>query len=232
MIKKSFVLIASICFIAILLTGGMLFHTRTQSESITSDREFTCLLHDGIFYAGIDFPAGNYEITALNGSANVYSSNMGLLGGINELMDADGEKGISKIGNIELPNKTKLCVKSGIVIQIHTEKASKEPLILKEMFTRTLLKYSAQKNEFIAGEDFQATKTNRYYNVEVIKGSGRVESEMYMEWGINAHMSAQGGIDSPKTYCNITLNALEILTLIPDDPNEEFEVLLTMSRLC
>jgi hypothetical protein len=54
---------------------------------------FSIELSSGHYTAGIDFPAGTYDIVAVSGGGNVSSSNM-FSGGINAIMGVDTSSGM------------------------------------------------------------------------------------------------------------------------------------------
>lgn len=87
--------------------------TTTNSEPISVDQEFS----SGHYIAGIDFPAGVYDIVAVSGGGNVSSSNL-YDGGINAIMGTEDKNtgGLDmyeqEYKNIDLPEGTTLTIDS------------------------------------------------------------------------------------------------------------------------
>lgn len=85
----------------------------TDSEPISVDQEFS----SGHYVAGIDFPAGVYDIVAVSGGGNVSSSNL-YDGGINAIMGTEDKNtgGLDiyeqEYKNIDLPEGTTLTIDS------------------------------------------------------------------------------------------------------------------------
>ena len=87
-----------------------------ETEAPAEPKEYT--FGSGNYYAGKDFEAGVYDITAIEGqSGNVISDNM-FSGGINAIMGTDKEFAEQEYKNIELPDGTKLTISGGIKIKL------------------------------------------------------------------------------------------------------------------
>ena len=86
-------------------------------STISFEQEFS----SGNYTAGIDFPAGVYNIVAVSGAGNVSSDNM-FNGGLNAMMGTEEENQImdmyeQEYKNIDLPDGTTLTI-SGVQIQL------------------------------------------------------------------------------------------------------------------
>ena len=86
-------------------------------EPITVDQEFS----SGNYTAGIDFPAGTYDIVAVSGGGNVSSSNL-YDGGINAIMGTEDQNELMDMyepeyKNIDLPEGTTLTI-DGVQVQL------------------------------------------------------------------------------------------------------------------
>lgn len=74
----------------------------------------------GNYTAGTDFPAGKYNVIAVNGTGNVSSSNM-FAGGLNEIMGGPGEDRtfyLYEYKNAEFPSGTTLRISGDVLIKI------------------------------------------------------------------------------------------------------------------
>lgn len=79
-------------------------------------------LSSGHYTAGIDFPAGKYNVTAISGTGNVSTSNM-FSGGMNAMMGESGtdEMYEQEFKNAEFKNGTTLSI-SGVEIELTPSK--------------------------------------------------------------------------------------------------------------
>jgi hypothetical protein len=91
----------------------------SQTESAKDDlsnvaKEYT--LTAGYYTAGIDFPAGKCNVTAISGTGNLTSSNM-YNGGINAMFGIDDGTGLytESFNGLRLPSETTLSL-SGVLI--------------------------------------------------------------------------------------------------------------------
>ncbi|MDD4716313.1 MAG: hypothetical protein PHT34_07220 [Oscillospiraceae bacterium] len=176
-------------------------------------------LISGHYTAGIDFPEGIYDITAVSGKGNVYSSNM-YSGGINAAMgvkDPNAKSGsdiyAQQASKVALKGGVVLSVSGGVVIQISSHDASGNPLIARAKTNTGTVQLGSGK--FVAGRDFPAGT----YNVVAISGSGNVYSDNMYNGGINASMgteeaNAAAGWDLyERCYNNIEFRAGVALTV-------------------
>lgn len=158
-----------------------------NSSVVTATVPFETQLVSGHYTAGVDFPEGTYDITAVKGGGNVSSTNL-YSGGINAVMGTSAED--KKVGgdfyeqkyeNIDLPNGTVLSV-SGVTIQISTDAANASGLTPRNQPITQTVKLG--NGNFVAGEDFPAG----VYDIKAVEGGGNVSSSNLYEGGINAIM--------------------------------------------
>ena len=96
-------------------------------STISFEQEFS----SGNYTAGIDFPAGKYDIVAVSGGGNVSSSNA-FDGGINAVMGTEDKNELmdmyeQEYSNIDLPDGTTLSI-SGVTVRLTCDAASGAPL--------------------------------------------------------------------------------------------------------
>lgn len=153
-------------------------------EPITVDQEFS----SGNYTAGIDFPAGTYDIVAVSGGGNVSSSNA-FSGGINAVMGTEDQNEMvdmyeQEYSNIDLPEGVVLSI-SGVTVRLTCDDASGAPLTPRDQeITETV---ELGNGNFVAGEDFPAG----VYNIVAVSGGGNVSSSNLYDGGINAIMGAE-----------------------------------------
>ncbi len=152
--------------------------------------EYSTELTSGHYTAGIDFPAGKYDIEAIEGGGNVMSSNA-FSGGINAILgtaDANKSVGINmyeqKYSNVSLSDGVTLSV-TGVKVKISSDKASGEALTPREQeITETI---SLESGYFVAGEDFP----EGIYDINALSGGGNVISDNMFDGGLNLIMGTE-----------------------------------------
>lgn len=159
----------------------------TEASTAPSVIHYEADFSSGYYTSGIDFPAGKYDITAIDGDGNVSSDNM-FNGGINAMMGVDGSSELYELSyqNVSLPKGVVLHV-SGLTINISSDNASADPLTPREQPNTETFTFSS--GYFTAGEDFPAGT----YDVTAIEGSGNISSDNIFDGGINEMIAA----DSP-----------------------------------
>ena len=156
-------------------------------------------LGSGNYTAGIDFPAGTYDIEAISGNGNVSSDNM-YDGGLNAIMGVKEDEMYQKsYSNISLPKDTVLSVYGGVTIKIHSDSASGEALTPREQPNTEEVELG--NGNFVAGTDFPAG----VYDIVAVSGSGNVSSDNMFEGGLNAIMGTKKSDLYEKEYKNIDL---------------------------
>ena len=153
-------------------------------STISFEQEFS----SGNYTAGIDFPAGKYDIVAVSGGGNVSSSNA-FDGGINAVMGTEDKNELmdmyeQEYSNIDLPDGTTLSI-SGVTVRLTCDAASGAPLTPRnQVITETV---DLGNGNFVAGEDFPAG----VYNIVAVSGAGNVSSDNMFNGGINAMMGTE-----------------------------------------
>lgn len=149
----------------------------------------------GNYTAGIDFPAGKYDLIAVSGGGNVSSDNM-YDGGINAIMGVASDPAFADMyekeyQNIKLPEGTILSI-SGVQIQMLCDKPEGGVAPREQPNTETI---EVGNGNFVAGEDFPAG----IYNIVAVSGGGNVSSDNMYDGGINAIM----GVASDPTFADM-----------------------------
>ena len=156
----------------------------SEPESIAFDQEFS----SGNYTAGVDFPAGKYDIVAVSGGGNVSSSNA-FSGGINAVMGTEEQNEVADMyeqeyKNIDLPEGVVLSI-SGVTVRLTCDDASGAPLTPRNQeITETV---DLGNGNFVAGEDFPAG----VYNIVAVSGGGNVSSSNLYDGGINAILGTE-----------------------------------------
>ncbi len=156
-------------------------------------------LTSGNYTAGIDIPAGKYDIEALKGNGNVMSTNM-YNGGINAILGYPSN-GLNEqlYENVKLPKDTVLTIAGGVVVKITSESVDKNSLAARNQSIKDSVDLG--NGHFIAGEDF----TEGVYNIVAVSGGGNVSSSNMYSGGINAIMGKPAGDFYEVEYKNIDL---------------------------
>lgn len=155
---------------------------KSEASSVASIK-FETELSSGHYTAGIDFPAGKYDIVAVKGGGNVSSSNP-FNGGINAVMGvADKNQNVDmyeqEYKNVKLDDGVVLSI-SGVTIKISCDEASGAPLSPRnQSITETV---DLGNGNFVAGQDFPAG----VYDIVAVSGGGNVSSDNLFDGGINA----------------------------------------------
>lgn len=140
----------------------------------------------GHYTAGVDFPAGRYNIEAVKGGGNVSSSNA-FSGGINAIMGVAGQGDMfqQRFSNINLPKGTVLTI-SRVTVELSSDSSSSAALQPRNQTIKDSVTLS--NGHFVAGKDFPAG----VYDISVVSGSGNVSSTNLISNGINAIMGIKG----------------------------------------
>ena len=171
--------------------------TAAPTEAATEQQfiHYEAELSDGYYTAGIDFPAGKYDISVVDGNGNVSSSNL-FDGGINTMMGVSEEYEMyqKEYKNISLPSGESLHVRGNLCVKIASDKASPDPLQPRNQSISETL--TLTNGYYVAGEDFPAG----VYTITAIEGSGNVSSDNMFDDGLNAIM---GVVDDNSRYADL-----------------------------
>lgn len=150
-----------------------------ESESVIGT--YQTKLSAGNYVAGVDFPSGKYNITAVSGSGNVMTVNTSE---VNEIMGTDKDDDNIKIyKNANLKKGVILQVCDNLVIRISSKNANLSERKKRKNKLKKTIKISS--GHYIAGTDFPAGT----YDVIAVKGSGNVISSNDDDLDINEIMT-------------------------------------------
>lgn len=170
-----------------------------EKEEKKKKEKFSTFISAGQYTAGIDFPAGNYNIVVKKGSGNVNSSNM-YDGGLNEVMGLEDDgMSIKEFSNAKFTDGVTVTVSSDLEIEISTKEADISNMKTRE--NTTAEKISLKSGNYIAGKDFKAGT----YDIVALKGNGNVSSSNMYEGGLNEIMGVSKDGYSIKKYKNAAL---------------------------
>lgn len=213
--RKFFPLVFCILLAALLVACGSDAPAHS-SETTESDTPYAVdiRLGSGHHTAGIDFPAGTYDLKAIQWCGTVRSSNEAIscYMGTSEY-NTDGQNLYTEeVSGIELPAGTVLSLAGGVDLRMVCPDADPTPLQPRNQEISEQVTLSAGR--YTAGTDFPAGT----YNFTVLKGVGNVESSNMHEYGINDVMGttwrmAEGFGFCEQDYANISLPEGTILSL-------------------
>ena len=161
--------------------SGKTITTETTTEATTESalEPYSKKLSAGFYTAGIDFPAGTYNITAISGTGNAISSNM-FSGGLNEIMSSQPDEYSSKeFKNAKLEDGTTLSISSTLTVKITTKEADKNSISKRKNSAKKSIELSS--GHYTAGTDFPVG----VYDIETISGNGNVYSSNMFDGGLN-----------------------------------------------
>lgn len=158
--------------------------TEESKEQEAAAEPFETTLSAGHYTAGIDFPSGNYDITAVDGSGNVSSSNM-FSGGLNEVMATkEDDMYIKEFKNADLKKDTVLSIGGNLSVKISSKEADTAGLTSRSNELTKEVELSS--GNYVTGADFPAG----IYDVILVKGSGNVSSSNMYDGGLNEIMGS------------------------------------------
>ncbi len=164
-------------------------------------------LSAGNYVAGVDIPAGTYNLTATSGSGNVSSSNM-YSGGLNEIMGSPADEYTQEtFNNLSLPEGETLSLTGTVVLHIVSEDAQTGNMTSRVIGSETQTDLSA--GNYTAGTDFPAG----VYNIVSTGSSGNVSSDNMYDGGLNEVMGDGSDGFSVKQVNNVELPEGTVLTV-------------------
>ena len=195
--KKIFWVVVVVFILCAVL--GIIFGTSSQSESPDGassssidenategpkTEKYSVILSAGYYTAGVDIPAGKYNLTATAGSGNVSSSNM-LSGGLNEIMGVKDDDLYQKTFNdAQLTDGVVLSISGTLQLQLDCDAASTGDMKKRE--NTATKEYTFSSGNYTCGADFEPGE----YVVTAVSGAGNVSSDNLLDGGINAIMAA------------------------------------------
>ena len=163
-------------------------------------------LTTGHHIAGIDFPAGTYNIRAIEWRGTVTSSN----GAINADMgtidyNTDGRNTYTQeVDAVELPYGTRISLSGGVRLRLTCDDADPTPLESRNQEITEQIALSA--GTYIAGQDFPAGM----YDFTSTYGVGNVESSNMHDGGISEVMGTTWRIAEGFDYCDQNCQNVEL----------------------
>ena len=179
----------------------------SNKDNDDDKKSYSTKLGAGHYVAGVDFPAGTYNITAVSGAGNVSSSNM-FSGGLNEIMsNKEDSLYISSYKNATFEPGTKLSITSSVVINITSRDAD-----VTNVSGRTEADSEAivlRSGTYVAGTDFP----EGVYTVVGTGAMGNVSSDNMYYGGLNEIMSSGNSEIGITEFKNATLDKGTRLTI-------------------
>lgn len=180
--------------------------TTSSQGTDTNSSSTTIRLTSGHYTAGIDFPAGTYDLEAIAWSGNVSSSN----GSINLAMgtvehNTDGQNQYRQTAEqIDLPAGTVLSLRGGVNLRMTCDNADPSPLQPRNQTITEEITLEA--GQYTAGTDFPAG----IYDFTALDGVGNVESSNMNGNGISAVMGTTWRISEGFGYCDPSYDNVEL----------------------
>lgn len=179
----------------------------TPEPTAPVTEHFETDLPTGHYTAGVDIPAGTYNVTAISGKGNVSSSNM-YSGGLNELMGVPADDMYNEsFNNLKLPEGEVLSLSNGVTVHIVSEDAQTGSM--KSRVIGSEVQTDLAAGNYVAGTDFPAG----VYNIVSTGGTGNVSSDNMYDGGLNEIMGDGSDGYSIKQVNNVSLTEGVTLTL-------------------
>lgn len=178
-----------------------------QESAALATEHYEVDLSSGNYVAGVDIPAGTYNLTATSGSGNVSSSNM-YSGGLNEIMGSPADEYTQEtFNNLSLPEGETLSLTGTVVLHIVSEDAQTGNMSSRVVGSEVQTDLSA--GNYTAGTDFPAG----VYNIVSTGSSGNVSSDNMYDGGLNEVMGDGSDGFSVKQVNNVELPEGTVLTV-------------------
>lgn len=193
--------------------GEKVYQTAQQIEDDdnsggnSATEHFETDLTSGNYVAGVDIPAGTYNLTATSGNGNVSSSNM-YSGGINEAMSTQADDlYIESFNNLKLPEGETLSLGGTITLHLVSEDAQTGNL--KGRTIGDEVQTDLSSGNYVAGTDFPAG----VYNIVSAGSAGNVSSDNMYDGGLNEILGDGSDGLSVKQVNNVELPKGTTLTI-------------------
>ena len=168
-----------------------------SSDDVTVSESVDFRLTSGHHTAGVDFPAGTYDLTAIQWCGRVSSSN----GAVNLPMgtadyNTDGQNTYTQsVEDVELSSGTVLSLSGGVVLRLRCDAPDTAPLQPRNQDITEDVTLGA--GSYTAGVDFPAGT----YDLTATDGVGNVESSNLQNGGINDVMGTTWRIAEGYGFC-------------------------------
>lgn len=187
--------------------------TTADTEHVESDEPESSAEHyevdlsAGNYTAGVDIPAGTYNLSATGGSGNVSSSNM-YSGGLNEVMgNPADEYSIDSFNGLKLDDGVILTLGSTVTLHLVSENANVRGMTARSAADGSPLDFGA--GNYTCGSDFSPGT----YNVIATGGNGNVSSDNMFSGGLNEIMGTTNDGLSITQYNNAKFEDGTVLTV-------------------
>lgn len=176
--------------------------TKEPTPTVEASTEtFEVELTAGNYIAGIDFPSGKYDLTALSGYGNVFTQDASL----NEIMGIKGDDySITTYKNAKFNEGTILSIKSNLKIRLSSNDIYDSSLKTRTNDATEVVELSS--GNYVAGDDF----VSGTYDILVLDGFGNV---MTADGELNEIFNVEKDDMSIQEFKNYTFTDGDELTL-------------------
>ena len=176
-----------------------------EPENITEAYSIT--LSAGHYTAGVDFPAGKYNLSAVSGGGNVSSSNM-YSGGLNEIMGIKDDDMYQKSFNGAVLDKgVVLNIGGSLQLKLDSDAAQTNNMTSRQ--NTATEEYTLSAGNYTCGTDFEPGE----YVITAVSGSGNVSSDNLYDGGLNEIMGTQADDTYITTFNNATFKEGNVITI-------------------
>lgn len=212
--KKGFIILAAV--IVIIVIGSRMSGNKSDTKAVKEEKAQTAqaegktdagesapdlsnvpteyTLTAGYYFAGIDIPAGKFDVVAVSGDGNVITSNM-FTGGVNGMFggpEADHDIYKETYNGVKLPAGENFQITSDLTVKITYSRVDSDFTGRTEDAANTI---TLTAGNYDVGEDVPAGM----YTVRVTEGGGNLSCSIF-KGGLNEIMGAPGTDNSIVTY--------------------------------
>ena len=157
------------------------------TQDISDPNATTWVLSAGYYYAGVDIPAGRFNVKALSGRGNLSSSNL-FNGGLNLMFGVDDGTGWyeESYNGAKLPEGEYLSVSGTQVVQLDYT-AIDVPASGREYDEAAAFELTS--GNYISGEEIESG----FYNIIAVSGTGNLSSSNMFDGGLNEMFGIDDG---------------------------------------
>lgn len=186
--------------------------TNPSDSTSSSEREPSIQPYSGTFTAGhytagIDFPAGNYNLTAVSGTGNVSSDNL-FSGGLNEIMGlSDNDIYQASFHGAVLETGVVLSISGDLQLQLDCSAAMTGTMQARQ--NTATQEYTFSSGNYVCGTDFEPGT----YVLTAVSGDGNVSSDNMFDGGLNEIMGVQDNDMYIGTFRNAMFESGDTLSI-------------------